>query len=163
MLTWNCWRVIVDGSQNGPTSTTRCWRRSAVMTADDWPVSPVNDVGGFSLKKSVRIRSTWAFHSRRRSSILSCISSQAARCRSLRSCDLLSFIVATLALSSVGTTAGDCDASRVRTKISTIYMDDIYHDIFKISRYFHAKISWYISTKISGCCFVLFIYIYTLF
>jgi len=97
--TWNCWRVIVDGSQDGSTWMTRCWRRSAATTADDWLSSPA-DVDGFSLKKSVRMRSTWAFQSRRRSSILWCICSHAARCRSFSSCARSPFVVAMLPLSA---------------------------------------------------------------
>ena len=109
LMTWNCWRVMVDGGQDGSTSST--W--SEAIIADDWPASLADDVGGFSLKKSLRMRSTWAFHSRRRRSILSCISSQASRWRSLTNRALPPSVVAMLPLLAVWcrrlTTAGDCD------------------------------------------------------
>ena len=117
-MTWNCWRVIVVGVHDGCTLMTRSWHRSAVITVDDWPTSSAaGDVAGFSLKKSVRMRSTCAFHSRRRRSILSCISSQATLCRSLMSCALPPSVVAMLLLSTAAccwpttAAAGDCDTT----------------------------------------------------
>ena len=112
VMTWNCWRVTVVGAQDGSTWTTRCWRRSAVATVVESLASSDDDVDGFSLKKSVRIRSTWAFHSRRRRSILPCISSQAVRCLSLSSCALSPFVVVvTVPLSAVRQVSAGCRRS----------------------------------------------------
>jgi len=108
--TWNCCRVMVVGAQDGSTLTTRCWQRSAVTTA----ASSADDVGGFSLKKSVRMRSTCASHSRRRRSILSRIWFQATCCLSLNSCALtLPVDVMSSAGCRWATGADDCDTTLV--------------------------------------------------